>query len=418
MIASRVLPVVSLAVLSLLSACSSAPEVGSADGRTEEARSAVIRGKSSDGSQDAVVMLVHYDPAAQGVGSCTGTLLAPNLVLTARHCVADTDEGAACKSDGTPIAGGVVGKTHPASSLYVFTGTQRPNFEGGRVEPDGRGKKIFDDGGKNICNHDIALVLLEAPIKDAQIMPVRLESDVTVGELITAVGWGVTDKTTMPQTRQQRKDVKITSVGPDDSTRGDVPPNEFEVGEAICSGDSGGPAIAEDTNSVVGVVSRGGNASGGDGTDPASNCIGGTNLYTKISPFKDLLVQAFEAAGAEPWIEGGPDPRKAKAKEPCSTNDDCRSALCLPDPSADGADTCAEDCSSTQECSVEGEVCTTEEDVQICRAPKRTHSTTTTTTCTASAPGGASAGGGAAAVFGLLALASLRRKRRSPRRTR
>lgn len=412
MIVSRVLSAVSLAALASISACSSAPEVGGTDGRTGEARSAVIHGVASDKSQDAVVLLVHYDPKSPGVGSCTGTLLAPNLILTARHCVADTDEGAACKSDGTPIAGGVVRQTHPANTLYVFTGTQRPNFEAGDVTPAAVGKQVFDDGSNTLCNHDIALLLLQAPVKDAQIAPIRLDGDVKVGELITSVGWGVTEKTPYPDTRQQRKDVKIDAVGPKSSGFQEVSPNEFEVGEAICSGDSGGPAIAQDTNSVIGLVSRGGNANTTqDPNDPAANCIGASNLYTKISPFKDLVMKAFAAANAEPWLEGGPDPRKAKAKAPCTSNDDCRSALCLADPDADGATTCAEDCSSGQACTTDGDVCTTEGDAQVCRAPKPAPVTTTTTTGCSSAPGRSGVGAGASIVFGLLALASLRRKR-------
>ncbi len=410
--ATRLLSAVTLTLLSTIAACSASPPgLGAADDQaTGTARSAVIRGKPSDASQDAVVLLIHYDPATRAVGSCTGTLLSPRLVLTARHCVGDTDPYAACKADGTPIAAGEVRRNHKAETMYVFTGTERPDFSRPQnIKPDGVGMKILDDGADNLCNHDIALIVLKEPVKDAQISPIRLDGDVQVNELVTAVGWGVTEKTPQPDERQQRKNVKIISVGPDKND-GNVPPNEFEVGEAICSGDSGGPAIAQETNAVVGVVSRGGNARAGDSTDPAASCINGRNLYTKVAPFKDLIMKGYELAEGEPWFEGGPDPRKAKPKEACSSGDECRSALCLPDPDADGASTCAEDCSATETCSVEGEVCTAEGESKVCRAPK-IEQTTTTTMCSSSNPGTRHVGGGAAVVFGLLALASLRRKR-------
>jgi len=409
MIANRALSALTFSIFAGLAACSSGEETTAANEPVGTARSAVIKGKPSDASQDAVVLLVHYDPQARSFGQCTGTLLAPRLVLTARHCVGDTDAYAACTADGTPIMAGAIRKNHKASTMYVFTGKDRPDFGAGEVEAAGRGMKILDDGGENLCNRDIALVVLKEPVKDAQIAPIRLDGDVEVGELITAIGWGVTEKTPQPDQRMQRKNVKITTVGPDKSDRA-VPPNEFEVGESICSGDSGGPAIAQETNAVVGVVSRGGNAQAPESSNPAANCIDGRNLYTKVSPFKDLIMQGYELAEAEPWIEGGPDPRKLKAKEPCESGDECRSALCLPDPDAANELTCAEDCSTTETCSVEGDVCVAEDEAMVCRAPKKAAPPAASAGTCSSSPG-RSSGIGASVVFGLLALASLRRKR-------
>lgn len=406
MIANRAISAFTFTFFSCLAACSSTSGDQEIVDHTGAVRSAVVHGEPSDSSQDAVVLLVYYDPSNQGFGQCTGTLLAPRLVLTARHCVGDTDPYAACKADGTPILAGEVRKNHKANTLYVFTGKDRPDFARGKLEPAGRGKTILDDGGKNLCNHDIALVVLEAPITDAPIVPIRLDADVEVGEQITAIGWGVTEKTASPRQRQQRKDIAITNVGPDKSGVG-VPPNEFQVGESICSGDSGGPAIAQETGAVVGVVSRGGNDQGGDSKNPAANCVDGKNLYTKVAPFKDVILEAYALAEAEPWLEGGPDPRKRKPKEACTAADDCRSALCLPDPSAGDALTCAEDCSSTETCSVEGEVCVTEGEAKVCRAPAKAPESTGM----CSSAKGRFGFGGASLFFGLLALASLRRKR-------
>ncbi|HVH45545.1 MAG TPA: trypsin-like serine protease [Labilithrix sp.] len=426
MIANRAFPAVTLTLLSSLAACSSTSgNVGQRAERVGAERSAVIKGKPSDTSQDSVVLLVHYDPENASFGQCTGTLLAPRLVLTARHCVGDTDAYAACKADGTPVAAGVIRKNHAAKTMYVFTGKDRPDFTGAdHTEPAGVGLKILDDGGKNLCNHDIALLVLKEPIKDVPIASIRLDEDVAVGELITAVGWGVTDKTPQPDQRQQRTNVEIISVGPEKSL-GSVPPNEFQVGESICSGDSGGPAFAQKTKAVVGVVSRGGNAqAGGENDDPAAPCIDGRNLYTKISPFKELILQGYALAEAEPWLEGGPDPRKSKAKAACTSGDECRSGLCLADPDAESAKTCAEDCSTNGTCSVEGEVCTEESGAMVCRtapppvlpeagaeAPPAT--VTKTTTSCSSSPSSSVPGTIAGSIaLGTLALACVRRKRR------
>ena len=143
-------------------------------------------------------------------------------------------------------------------------------------------------------------------------------------------------------------------------------------------------------------------------TIPRPTASTGRNLYTKISPFKDLLLEGYQLAEAEPWIEGGPDPRKLKPKAACETGDECRSALCLADPDAANATTCAEDCSVTETCSVEGEVCTAEGEARVCRAPKK--APPESSGMCSSTPG-RSGSGGASLVFALLALASLRRKR-------
>lgn len=410
----------SIAALCLLAstvvACSSAPSpLGRETAENEDigrVASPVIKGKDSDKSQDAVVLLVHYDPAKRDFGSCTGTLLSDRLVLTARHCVADTDESAACDVKGTPLAQGEIRGNHKADTLYVFVGPNRPNFGDPQIKPDGEGLKILDDGGTNLCNHDIALLVLKEPIPNAKIAAIRLDDPIYKGEIMTAIGWGITDTTLEPDVRQQRTGIKVESIGPDETNQFPVPPNEFEVGESICSGDSGGPALAK-SKAIVGVVSRGGNARRPDPQDPASSCVGGSNLYTKITPFKDLIMSGYELVEADPWLENGPDPRLLKPGSACGDGSECRSNLCLVDPAAaDGATTCAEDC-SVNACP-EGKTCAVEGNAQVCRVPPPPASAkTTTSSCSASAPGGSSPNGALGFVLAALGLVALRATRRS-----
>ncbi len=412
--------------LLLLSASVAACSSGEPGARSEESTAAwqerlgqvsspVIKGKDSDKSQDAVVLVIHYDPAKRDFGSCTGTLLNERLVLTARHCVAETDESAACDVKGVPLALGEIRSNHKADTLYIFTGTQRPDFRTGDVTPDGEGLKIIDDGGKNLCNHDIALIVLKDPVKNAKIAPIRLDDPIKKGETVTVIGWGVTDVTSQPDVRQQRTGIKVMEIGPDDTSQLAVPPNEFSVGESICSGDSGGPALAS-TGAIIGIVSRGGNATRPDPRNPASSCINGENLYTKVSSFKPLIMQAFEAVGAEPWLENGPDPRLAKAGAACTGAAECQSNLCLPDPTTK-APVCVEGCPAG-ECST-GLLCMLEGETRVCRppAPPAPAKTTTTTSCAAAASHSADSGNFGTRALGfvlaVLGLASLRRRSRS-----
>jgi hypothetical protein len=389
--------------------------------------SPVIKGKNSDSSQDDVILLVHFDPTSNNVGACSGTLLSDKVILTARHCVADTDESAACDVNGTPLAQGAVRGNHPANTLYVFVGANRPDFNSGNVMPDGQGAKILDDGGTNLCNHDIALVILKDPIKSAKIAQIRLASPILKTDVLTAVGWGVTETTPEPKTRQQRSGIAIEGIGPDSTTQLPLPPNEFQVGESICSGDSGGPAFAK-SGAIVGIVSRGGNNTQPDPNNPSATCIGAENIYTKVAPFKSFIEKGLASVGAEPWYEGGPDPRLAKTDAPCTAGTDCRSNLCVADPSQSNATTCAQDCSADPMSCPDGQTCSTVDSAQICRTAAAIAATnnatlngnggtkSVTTSGCSMAPGrdagsSSSSSGAFALVLGALGLASLRRRR-------
>src|SRR5687767_2204565 len=70
------LPLLSLPIL--VSACGNG-DVARGGGSTSKVASAIQGGKVAESHSFAVALL--------GRGMCSGTLIAPNLVLTARHCV-------------------------------------------------------------------------------------------------------------------------------------------------------------------------------------------------------------------------------------------------------------------------------------------------------------------------------------------
>jgi hypothetical protein len=248
-------------------------------------------------------------------------MLTPRLVLTARHCVSTTDPGAECDARGNPVVGGAVIADNVPAAMYVFGGRERPDFLAGTAHPS-RGQEILTTNAKTLCNNDLALILLDQPVVGAKIAPVRLDGPPIKGELVTVVGWGITDVDPNPPTRRQRTGVAILDVGPADT----LGPAEFRVGEGTCAGDSGGPALAA-SGAVLGALSRGGNGTPSQGVDA---CLGGTNIFSSLAPHADFLRAGYAKAGQDPWLEGNPNPLLAKVSGACASDGDCQSNLCDP----------------------------------------------------------------------------------------
>jgi MYXO-CTERM domain-containing protein len=150
---------------------------------------------------------------------------------------------------------------------------------------------------------------------DGEISPVRLSGEVSRTESVRVVGYGETEVYGATISRLARAGVRVTDVGPltDAEPTGTTPPRTFVVSEGPCHGDSGGPALSEETGALMGVYSI---AAG-----PSCTGAGIRNIYTSLVPFSGLAYQAFEAAGAEPLLEETePEPERPPvvAEQGCS----------------------------------------------------------------------------------------------------
>jgi secreted trypsin-like serine protease len=263
--------------------------------RTGTRSDAIIAGRESGADQDAVVLL-YLSTRNQ---TCTGTMVAPNLLVTARHCVGDTDED------------GVVADYAP-NDLRVFVGADAlSTLREDESKPATRGKQLVVAAGKSLYP-DVAFLVLEDSLS-TPVAAVRLSGGVAVGETLGVIGYGVDESGERPRTRMQRTGLVVSQIGPGRSGIGEpIMRGELVFGEAACSGDSGGPAFSADTGALVAIASRVGNGEEPSTDSPASFCVGDTtdDIYTDFVPVDEIATRAFAAAGASPVLEDSVAPAK------------------------------------------------------------------------------------------------------------
>jgi MYXO-CTERM domain-containing protein len=310
-----------------LVACSSSES----EQAVERSSSAIVSGEASPASENAVVLV--RNPR----GDCTGTLVAPNLIATARHCVSSANLAMQCNERGETLSGGQSGTDYDPGRIAIYVGESLAR--GGSLTPTALGKRIVHDGSPTLCDHDLAFVVLAESVS-APVAKVRVASPAVEGETFRAVGWGLSVDKTSPTTRVSRGGVKVTVVGASKARL--TGPHEIGATEAVCDGDSGGPALAESDGALLGVVTRGGSVRAAK-LEPPEACKGDDilNVYTSLSAHAKTVQAAFAAAG-QPVPEGPPEDPCAAAK--CASGSTCRvvsgAARCEPvEPSTTPSDT-------------------------------------------------------------------------------
>jgi MYXO-CTERM domain-containing protein len=203
------------------------------------------------------------DTATRGVvgvildqaSGCSGSLIAPNLVLTARHCVANISS-----SNGTVQCGVTTfGQAFPASEFIVTTDD---NIRNGVPAGAQFGvTRVVTTPGNMVCGNDVALLILSSNISSATapLIPPRLDTPVVANESFDAVGYGITDPDDVQgATFGQRLRVNGLDVLCVGTACGNLGGSRTEWGAVtpVCSGDSGGPAL-DTAGNVIGVASRG-----------------------------------------------------------------------------------------------------------------------------------------------------------------
>jgi hypothetical protein len=278
----------------LLAACGQAGD--DVDGELGVSKQAMFAGEPSDASYEGVVFIETKQNGDNAL-TCTGTLVAPNLVITALHCVTGTPLGNFnCKPDGSMTSANIQDGTLSAlvfpSNVKIYRGSPVDHSA-----PAALGAHLFGTGSTQVCQGDLALVQLDRDL-DAPISSLRLDRMASWKETVNVLGYGETEGPSSGGLRRIRQ-VEVVDVGPASTAEPTrtAAPRTFVVGEGPCKGDSGGPAFSEATGALLGVFSL--NA----GT--TCDTVGIRNSYTSLSPFSKLILDTFQKAGAEPMLEPG-----------------------------------------------------------------------------------------------------------------
>ncbi|MGO9836518.1 MAG: trypsin-like serine protease [Polyangiaceae bacterium] len=254
-----------------------------------------VSGAPDNGDDPAVIAL---DVAGR---LCSGALIAPDVVITARHCVSALVGPVECPAKGAQIAGST-----PARSVRILLGDDVSSA----VER-ATGRALVVPPTDSLCGADIALVLLDEPVDDVQPLTVR-PTGAANGDRVKSIGFGRFRGAGASMTKLVRDQVLVLGTTS----------AELLVAEAPCDKDGcGGPAIDETSGEIVGVASR---------SVPGASMA--SNAYTRADAFFNLIENAL--AGSVFSTAEGAGVLKAKKGSPdlganCVRGADCSAGACV-----------------------------------------------------------------------------------------
>jgi V8-like Glu-specific endopeptidase len=267
----------SIAVLFLISSAACGTPGANLGSDAAPAEEAIVGGKATTGFP-AVGLLFNAIPNGNGSGGlCTASVIAPQKILTAAHCVlAISSAGAEEAQTADPAnvvfySGASINGAIDPNRVFNVTGIQVP---GGNTFPFNQFLANVDSGTLN--KDDIATLTLDRAVG---VTPLTFSTQAlpssAVGQSVTLVGYGTTRVANGAGAGVKR--VVTTPVT-------DMSPDFVEAGSrarGTCTGDSGGPVLLG--NTIIAITQAG-------QTDQLGRCVG-NDVFTRVDPWAAFLAQ-------------------------------------------------------------------------------------------------------------------------------
>ena len=265
-------------------ACSATPPAGDGEETARTSARAIVGGVPAPGFPEAV-RIDSNKTNEPGDFICSGSLIAPRVVLTAGHCVLDNQNWKVT----APYAGG-----------QTAAGTDGALFD-----------YVQDNGMIDPSRHDVGLVFLDSPIS-LSAYPEIAAQPLPDGESVVGIGRMVDTVDAPPDMYVSEPSTVFDGA---DLASFPVPFDYAAVPYLSEPGDSGGmvvPAFASDPHLVVGVVSG---TSWLDQKDKST----WTAIIARVDLVHDWIVEQVDLHGGFDGKGEPPEPPKGCAHDPCST---------------------------------------------------------------------------------------------------
>ncbi len=296
-----------LSLTAILVACSSNRPTEKLGETTQD-----IQGGTTDTTHSFVVGVCGGLAGNQCQLTCSGALILPNMVISARHCVENTTEMIDC---ATSKFGARLGQP---SDYIVTTSSTMPGIKAKQHVV----KQIITPTPTGVCGNDISILILSDLVPSSEAVPAIPNTGYSLTDQdhynsnagFTGIGFGITSPNGNDSgTRRIKKNIDTVCIPGDcaiDCAKLGAPANEytdkeFLGGDGTCQGDSGSSAWEQDKFDQGVFVSMGVLSRGGVSMDGAS-CVG--SIYTRVDAWRDLIVQTAATASSNWTLYAKPTP--------------------------------------------------------------------------------------------------------------